>query len=328
MLNAVTAFRDLVADAQDLGTELQEAFDLTEQTRNGLKTSKTAWRGCLRTSRVWLWIISLILLPIRRRLPRMRLPRFVDEVRGELELLQSDITRLTRFDEDQGTRRERLEEDRDRRLAQLQRQRRTIAARGGGDQQSIERAAQRQQDLSFRISEARENFGVRLSRFDEDTETRRGRTIEDATLRRERFERKATVASRCCRSWGTALLGVISSAISSALASGLAGLLAGALGEALSNPCWKVSRGYLGEVETATETQAAQQPLTARSLSPKRTSHSLKGLSTSQGRLPLLSLTSLRLLKPLISPGMTCARIKRYHRTNRVCGSQGKNWHN
>ena len=183
------AFRDLVADAQDLGDELQQAFDLTEQTRR-LEDFRDSVAGVLENLAGIAIDHVFDSFTDSAQVATDAVQTFVDEVRGELELLQSDITRLTRFGEDSETRRRRLEEDRDRRLAQLQRQRRTIAARGGGDQQSIERAAQRQQDLSFRISEARENFGVRLSRFDEDTETRRGRTIEDATLRRERFEER------------------------------------------------------------------------------------------------------------------------------------------
>ena len=235
------AFRDLVADAQDLGDELQQAFDLTEQTRR-LEDFRDSVAGVLENLAGVAVDHIFDSFADSAQVATDAVATFVDEVRGELELLQSDITRLTRFGEDSETRRRRLEEDRDRRITQLQRQRRTIAARGGGDQQSIERAAQRQQDLSFRISEARENFGVRLSRFDEDTETRRGRTIDDATLRRERFEERGGGESLLPK-LGDSLANSISSAISSALASGLAGLLAGAL----ENP-FKALIGGLGSL--------------------------------------------------------------------------------
>ena len=109
---------------------------------------------------------------------------FVDEARGEIQLLQDDITRLLRFDEDAAIRRERLGEDRDRRIAQLQRQRQVIASRAPvGDQQGLERNRQAQQDLTARIASLRGDFNVRLDRFDEDRDLRRDRLIEDALKR-------------------------------------------------------------------------------------------------------------------------------------------------
>ena len=227
-------FRDLVAHAQDLGGELQDAFDLTEQTRR-LEDFQDSVAGVLNN------LAGIAIDHIfdsftdSAQAATDSVQTFVDEVRGELELLRSDITRLTRFDEDADTRRARLEEDRDRKLAQLQRQRRTIAARGGGDQQSIERAAQRQQDLSFRINEARENFGVRLSRFDEDTETRRGRTIEDAELRRDRFQERQG-GEGLLPKLGDSLANSISSAISSALAGAFGGAFGGGTRESFPIP--------------------------------------------------------------------------------------------
>ena len=221
------AFRDLVADAQDLGSELQQAFDLSEQQER-LEDFQDSVAGVLDN------LAGIAIDHIfdsftdSAQAATDAVATFVDEVRGELELLQSDITKLTRFDEDAETRQRRLEADRDRRIAQLERQRRTIAARGGGDQRSIERAAQRQQDVSFRIAEARENFAVRLSRLGEDTTTRRSRLIEDAELRRDRFQERQG-GEGLLPKLGDSLADSISSAIASALASGLAGLLTGQL---------------------------------------------------------------------------------------------------
>ena len=162
------AFRDLVQDAQGLGDELQQAFDFEVQTRR-LEDFQDSVAGVLENLAGVAVDHIFDSFADSAQVATDAVATFVDEVRGELELLQSDITRLTRFGEDSETRRRRLEEDRDRRLAQLQRQRRTIAARGGGDQQSIERSRQRSQDLSFRIAEVRENFAVRSARLGEDT---------------------------------------------------------------------------------------------------------------------------------------------------------------
>ena len=222
------AFRDLVQDAQDLGTELQEAFDLTEQQKR-LEDFQDSVAGVL--DNLAGIAIDHIFDSFGDSAQRATdaVGTFVDEVRGELQLLQGDITRLTRFDEDQGTRRERLEEDRDRRLAQLQRQRQALASRApAGDQRGIERNTQRQQDLTSRITQLREDFAVRLSRFDEDSSTRRSRTIEDATQRRENFESRGSDEGLISKLVGS-LGDTLSSKITSALASGLAGLLAGAL---------------------------------------------------------------------------------------------------
>ena len=222
------AFRDLVQDAQDLGAELQEAFDLTEQQKR-LEDFQDSVAGVL--DNLAGIAIDHIFDSFGDSAQRATdaVGTFVDEVRGELQLLQGDITRLTRFDEDQGTRRERLEEDRDRRLAQLQRQRQALASRApAGDQRGIERNTQRQQDLTSRITQLREDFAVRLSRFDEDSSTRRSRTIEDATQRRENFESRGSDEGLISKLVGS-LGDTLSSKITSALASGLAGLLAGAL---------------------------------------------------------------------------------------------------
>ena len=108
------AFRDLVADAQDLGSELQQAFDLTEQQKR-LEDFQDSVAGVLENLAGI--AIDHIFDSFSDSAQRATdaVATFVDEVRGELQLLQNDITRLTRFDEDQGIRRERLEEDRDRR---------------------------------------------------------------------------------------------------------------------------------------------------------------------------------------------------------------------
>ena len=177
------AFRDLVADAQDLGVELQQAFDLTEQTRR-LEDFRDSLADVI--SDLAGIAIDHIFDSFGDSVQRATLAigTFVDEVRGEIQLLQDDITRLLRFDEDAAIRRERLGEDRDRRIAQLQRQRQVIASRAPvGDQQGLERNRQAQQDLTARIASLRGDFNVRLDRFDEDRDLRRDRLIEDALKR-------------------------------------------------------------------------------------------------------------------------------------------------
>ena len=234
------AFRDLVQDAQGLGDELQQAFDFEVQTRR-LEDFRDGVAGVIADLSGVAVDHIFDSFTDSAQVATDAVATFVDEVRGELELLQSDITRLTRFGEDSETRRRRLEEDRDKRLAQLQRQRRTIAARGGGDQQSIERSRQRSQDLSFRIAEVRENFAVRSARLGEDTDTRRSRLIEDAELRRERFEGRQQGES-LPRQLLVTLGDSVADKISSALSGALAGLLAGAL----ENPFNSLIEGIKG----------------------------------------------------------------------------------
>ena len=235
------AFRDLVTDAQELGGELREAFDLTEQQKR-LEDFQDSVAGVL--DNLAGIAIDHIFDSFSDSAQRATdaVGTFVDEVRGELQLLQNDITRLTRFDEDQGVRRQRLIEDRDRRLAQLQRERQTLAARSPtGDQGAIERNTQRQQDLTARITRLREDFGVRLSRFDEDTDRRRSRTIEDATQRRENFESRGTDDSLVSK-----LVGSLTSSLSNTLSSTISSALAGALTGALQSPFQSLIEGIKG----------------------------------------------------------------------------------
>ena len=246
------AFRDLVADAQELGGELQEAFDLTEQQKR-LEDFQDSVAGVL--DNLAGIAIDHIFDSFSDSAQRATdaVGTFVDEVRGELQLLQNDITRLTRFDEDQGVRRQRLIEDRDRRLAQLQRERQTLAARSPtGDQGAIERNVQRQQDLTARITRLREDFGVRLSRFDEDTDRRRSRTIEDATQRRENFEARGTDESLISK-----LVGSLTGSLSNTLSSTLSSALAGALTGALQSPFQSLLEGIKGLFGGGDSTQAA-----------------------------------------------------------------------
>ena len=114
---------------------------------------------------------------------------FTDDVRGDIQLLESDIRRITRFDEDRGLGAARLQEDRDRAVRQLQfRLREAAGQQIFGDQRALQRNRERQQDVRFRLRERREDFDVRIGRFGEDTGIRRGRLLEDATRNRERFE--------------------------------------------------------------------------------------------------------------------------------------------
>ena len=286
------AFRDLVADAQDLGTELQNAFDLTEQQKrledfqDGLANVLQDLAG-IAIDHIW----DSFTDGASRATDAVS--TFVDEVRGELSLLQSDITRLIRFDEDQDIRRERLIEDRDRRISQLRRQQQALAARQPvGDQRAIERNVQRQQDLTARITSLREDFAVRLSRFDEDRERRRNRTIEDATLRRERFEARSTDDSLLSK-LGDSLASSVSSAISSALASGLAGLISGALSGQFSALTEAIKGLFGGSGETQTTTTTSQASTTDTPAS--------QGEADVDGTINVLSLSEPPPAQPLIN---------------------------
>ena len=228
------AFRDLVADAQDLGDELQEAFDLTEQAKR-LEDFRDSVANVIEDlagitiDHFWDSFTD------GASAATDAVSTFVDVVRGELSLLQSDITRLTRFDEDQDIRRQRLIEDSDRRIRQLERQRRSIASRQQpGDQRAIERNVQRQQDLTARIASLRGDFGVRLSRFDEDRDRRRSRTIEDALQRRERFESRGSDEGLISKLVDS-LAGSLSSTLSDAIGNALTGVLGGLLGSQFTN---------------------------------------------------------------------------------------------
>ena len=208
------AFRDLVADAQDLGGELQQAFDLTEQTRR-LEDFRDGVADVITD------LASIAVDHIFDSFTDST--RYatdaVTEFRDGIRLLESDILRLERGGEDADIRRQRILEDRDRRLEQLRRQQQTLAARSpSGDQRALERNVQRQQDISARISSVREDFAVRLSRFDEDTSLRQQRLIEDATQRRERSQSEQT-----------SLVGDIGQTLETAMKNALADRLSGYL---------------------------------------------------------------------------------------------------
>ena len=185
---------------------------------------------------------------------------FVQEGQDAIGLLESDILRINRFDEDSATRTTRLEKDRERRLAQLQRQRRVLLGQSPvGDQRAIERHRQRVHDLSARIVETRENFGVRINRLAEDIGTRRSRLLEDATNRRESFESRQTDASLLSK-LGDSLASSVSSAISNALGGAVADLITSALSgqfTALTDAI-KGLFGGSGDTQTTTATPATQ----------------------------------------------------------------------
>ena len=157
---------------------------------------------------------------------------FTDNVRGDIQLLESDIRRLTRFDEDRELGAARLEEDRDRAVRQLQfRLREAAGQQIFGDQRALQRNIERQQDIRFRLRERREDFGVRIGRFGEDSALRRNRLIEDATRNREGAE-----APRDQQDFLERLARSITDAISSALSDRIGDFIANALAGALSNP--------------------------------------------------------------------------------------------
>ena len=224
------AFRDLVADAQELGGELQQAFDLTEQTMR-LEDFRDSVAGVLD---------NLAGIAIDHVFDgffgaadeaAQAIGIFTDVFRGDIELLANDVTRLARQVEDSKTRLLRLDQDESRRIRQLERQRRSLLARAStGNQRDAERTRQRAQDISFRISNLRENFGVRRSRTTEDDDLRRNRAIDDARERRENVGTRGTdesLISKLVASLTNSLSNTLSSTISAAIASALSGALSG-----------------------------------------------------------------------------------------------------
>ena len=142
------AFRDLVGDAQDLGSELQQAFDLSEQTKR-LEDFRDGVADVLQD------LASVALDHIFDGFfgaadeATIAIQTFTDVFRGDIELLENDVTRLTRQVEDSKIRLLRLDEDGERRIRQLERQRRSVLARGStGNQKDAERTRQRAQDIS------------------------------------------------------------------------------------------------------------------------------------------------------------------------------------
>ena len=168
--------------------------------------------------------------------------KFTDDVRGEIQLLESDIRRITRFGEDTGIGRARLEEDRDRAVRQLRlRLRETAASQPLGDQRAIQRNIERQQDIRFRLRERREDFDVRIGRFDQDAALRQSRLVEDATRNRERAEARpgqegfleqllAGLGNTISQSLSDRLGDFIASALTSTLPGLLGGLFSGGEG--------------------------------------------------------------------------------------------------
>ena len=218
------AFKDLVAAAQELGGELQQAFDLSEQQRR-LEDFRDSVAGVLD---------NLAGITIDHVFDgffgaadeaAQAIGTFTDVFRGDIELLANDVTRLARQVEDSKTRLLRLDQDESRRIRQLERQRRSLLARAStGNQRDAERTRQRAQDISFRISNLREDFGVRRSRTTEDDNLRRNRAIDDATQRRENVGTRGTdesLISKLLASLTNSLSNTLSSTISTAIASAL-----------------------------------------------------------------------------------------------------------
>ena len=229
------AFRDLVADAQDLGTELQEAFDLTEQTRR-LEDFRDGVADVLQD------LASVAVGHIFDGFfgaadeATTAIQTFTDVFRGDIELLENDVTRLARQVEDSKIRLLRLDEDGERRIRQLERQRRSVLARGStGNQRDAERTRQRSQDISFQIAQVREDAAVRRSRAQEDADRQRNRTIEDAVQRLQRSQE---------RQEGESLLSEIQASLTDATVNALSSAISSGLGSLLSSPLEKIA-GFL-----------------------------------------------------------------------------------
>ena len=207
-----SVIRELTTLHQDLGGAIEEAFraERIERFREGVQ-AVVQDLASVTLDHVFDFFID----------DTDRASEAVKTLSDGVRLLESDFLRLSRSDEDAGTRRQRLEEDRDRRLNQLRRQQRTLAARAPvGDQRGLERNIQRQQDIRFRLAETREDFGVRLGRLGEDTDTRRGRFLEDAARRLSEVETRQSG-----QGLGSELADVLENAVKRALAAELAGYL-------------------------------------------------------------------------------------------------------
>ena len=242
------AFRDFVTDAQSLGAELQEAFDLTEQAKR-IEDFRDSVAGVIEDlagitiSHFWDSFTD------GASTATDAVSDFTTRAGDAIRILESDILRLQRFNEDSDLRGERLVEDRERRIAQLRRQQQALAARAPtGNQRDIERNIQQRQDIAFRIRELREDFGVRISRQTEDAERRRSRLIEDAITRRERFEARGSDDS-LIEKLVNSLAGTLSSALSSAIAGAIAGALTGQLSSLLD-----AIKGFFGGGDGDTDT--------------------------------------------------------------------------
>ena len=218
------AFQQLVDDATQLGQELQQAFDLSEQTRR-LEDFRDGLAGVFDD------LIGISLdhfwdsLTDGADSATEAFGIFTDRVRGDFELLENDVTRLDRQVEDFTIRLSRIGEDEERRIRQLERQRRSLLARAStGNQRDAERTRQRAQDISFRIASLREDFDVRRQRAQEDADRRRNRAIDDALQRRERLESRQSDEGLLSK-LGDSLASSVSSAVSSAIATSLADYL-------------------------------------------------------------------------------------------------------
>ena len=229
------AFRDLVGDAQDLGSELQQAFDLSEQQKR-LEDFRDGVADVLEN------LAGITIDHIFDGFfgaadeATIAIQTFTDVFRGDIELLENDVTRLTRQVEDSKIRLLRLDEDGERRIRQLERQRRSVLARGStGNQREAERTRQRAQDISFRISSLREDFSVRRSRTQEDADRRRNRAIADAEGRRDRA---------LARQEGDSLRSEIQASLTDATVNALSGAISSGLGSLLSSPLEKIA-GFL-----------------------------------------------------------------------------------
>ena len=254
------AFRDLVADAQNLGSELQRVFDLTEQAER-LEDFRDSVAGVLGD------LASIAIDHVFDSFfgaadeATAAIQTFTDVFRGDIELLESDVTRLARQVEDSKTRLLRLDEDEERRIQQLERQRRSLLARAStGNQRDAERTRQRAQDISFRIAELREDFDVRRSRTTEDADLRRNRAIDDAVQRRENVGTRGTdesLISKLVDSLTNSLSNTLSSTISAAIASALGGALSGQFTGLID-----AIKGLFGGSASTTPTPALPTPTT------------------------------------------------------------------
>ena len=249
----------MVANAQDLGSELQQAFDLTEQQQR-IEDFQDSVAGVLD---------NLAGIAIDHVFDGFfgaadeattAIQTFTDLFRGDIELLENDVTRLARQIEDSKIRLLRLDEDESRRIRQLERQRRSLLARSStGNQRDAERTRQRAQDISFRISALREDFDVRRSRTQEDADRRRNRAIDDAITRRTRFESRQTGES-LPRQLLVTLGDSVADKISNALSGALAGLITGALQTPFQGLVDAIKGLFGGGEETQTTTATPGEP--------------------------------------------------------------------
>ena len=231
-----TAFADLNSEAQRLAQTLNTDLDFARQAER-VENFRDAVADVVSDLAQTGFDSIFDSIFDRSQQATDEIKKFTDDVRGEFQLLESDIQRITRFGEDRDLGAARLREDRERAARQIRlRIRETAASQPFGDQRGIQRNIERQQDQRSRLRERLEDFDVRIQRFGEDTALREGRLFEDATRNRERAEARPdqdSLLEQIGRKITDAISGSLSDRIGDFIANALTGVLPGLLKDLL-----------------------------------------------------------------------------------------------